>query len=83
MNEITELLINKIIELELPLEVIGVRELNEIYQATLVGGNNGVHNWPQYLTDLAKLMGNIDCWLITLENDVLDDIHYATIGIRK
>lgn len=83
MDKITELLTNKITELKLPLKVMEVKELDEIYQAILVGGNNGVHNWPQYLTDLAKLMGSIDCWLITLENDVLDDIHYATIGIRK
>ena len=83
MDKITELLTNKITELKLPLKVMEVKELDEIYQAILVGGNNGVHNWPQYLTDLAKLMESIDCWLITLENDVPDDIHYATIGIRK
>lgn len=83
MDEITKLLTNKITEFELPLKVMEVKELDEIYQAILVGGNNGFYNWPKYLTNLARLMGSIDCWLITLENDVLDDIHYATIGIRK
>lgn len=83
MDKITELLTNKLIELELPLKVMEVKELDEIYQAILVGGNNGFYDWPKYLTDLAQLMGSIDCWLITLENDVLDDIHYATIGLRK
>lgn len=83
MDKITELLTNKITELKLPLKVMEVKELDEIYQVILVGGNNGFHDWPKYLTDLAQLMGSIDCWLITLENDVLDDIHYATIGIRK
>lgn len=83
MDKITELLTNKITELKLPLRVMEVKELDEIYQAILVGGSNGLCDWPKYLTDLAQLMGSIDCWLITLENDVLDDIHYATIGLRK
>lgn len=83
MDKITELFTNKVNELGLPLKVMEVKELDEIYQVILVGGNNGFHDWPKYLTDLAKLMESIDCWLITLENDVLDDIHYTTIGIRK
>ena len=83
MDKITELLTNKITELKLPLRVMEVKELDEIYQVILVGGSNGSCDWPKYLTDLAQLMGSIDCRLITLENDVLDDIHYATIGIRK
>lgn len=44
MDKITELLTNKITELKLPLKVMEVKELDEIYKATLVGGNNGVHN---------------------------------------
>lgn len=83
MEKITELFTNKITELELPLSVMEVKELDEIYQVIIVGGNNGFSDWPKYLTNLAQLMRSIDCWLITLENDVLDDIHYATIGVIK
>ena len=83
MEKITELFTEKIAYVGLPLRVLEVKELDEIYQVILVGGNNGFHDWPKYLTDLAQLMGSIDCWLINLENDVLDDIHYATIGVRK
>ena len=83
MEEITELFTEKIVYMGLPLRVLEVKELDEIYQVILVGGNNGFPDWPKYLTDLAQLMGSIDCWLINLENDVLDDIHYATVGVGK
>lgn len=83
MEKITKLFTNKITELELPLSVMEVKELDEIYQVIIVGGNNGFPDWPKYLTNLAQLMGSIDCWLIDLKNDVLDDVHYATIGVEK
>lgn len=83
MEEISNLFTTKIKMWNIPLEILEIKEFDEIYQVILVGGNNGHHNWPEYLTNLAKLMQNIDCWLIKIDNDVLDDIHYIYLGIEK
>ena len=54
----------------------------------IYGGLNGPGNWADYFMDLSKLINilkkqyNIDSWLIKLENDPLDDIFYAQIGMR-
>ena len=83
MKEIAKLFVEKIAHMNLPLNLIEVNELDGIYQVILAGGNNGFYDWPKYLTNIAQLMRSIDCWLIKLENDVLDDIHYVTIGVEK
>lgn len=53
----------------------------------LCGGLNGNGNWSKYLRDLASLVDEISkeykIWLIKLNNDVVDDIFYATFGIEK
>ena len=54
----------------------------------ICGGRNGNGVWEDYFRDLSKFVEeyrrNIrDIWLIKLENDVLDDVFYATFGVGK
>lgn len=61
------------------------------YIACLSGGNNGNGKWNDYLCKLAMIFDPIhwknitnieDMWLIQLDNDCLDDVHTAYIGIK-
>ena len=54
----------------------------------ICGGRNGNGVCEDYFRDLSKFVEeyrrNIrDIWLIKLENDVLDDVFYATFGVGK
>ena len=54
----------------------------------ICGGRNGNGVWEDYFRDLSKFVEeyrrNIrDIWLIKLENDVMDDVFYATFGVGE
>ena len=51
------------------------------------GGRNGHGVWEDYFRDLSKFVEEYrkirDIWLIELQNDVLDDVFYATFGVGE
>ena len=54
----------------------------------ICGGRNCNGAWEDYFRDLGRFVEeyrrNIrDIWLIELENDVLDDVFYATFGVGE
>ena len=54
---------------------------------TVSGGKNGNGKWSVYFSDLSKFVNTIESngmeiWLIKMYNDVLDDVFYATFGIK-
>jgi len=56
--------------------------------ALISGGNNGSPDWPKYLLDIHDIMevlgqAGFDAWIIKLDNDCPDDVHYVYIGLRK
>ena len=60
-DEIMQLFEAELVDKQLPLKLFTVEEKEDHFLVTVCGGNNGHHNWPQYLTNLAKLMESIDC----------------------
>lgn len=59
----------------------------EHYVFNISGGKNGNGNWLNYFSDIAQIFSILnyefnEVWLIKIDNDVLDDIHYITFGIR-
>ena len=55
--------------------------------ACISGGKNGNGVWSEYFEGLRKTFEVLneefdDIWVIQLDNDVLDDIHYVYIGLR-
>lgn len=79
-----EILNQEIENKKLPLSIIKIEEGEEIYRVTICGGNNGHRNWSQYLCQIGQVMDSVfDCWLISLNNDVLDDIWYLELGFKK
>lgn len=55
---------------------------------TLVGGLNGNGEWTDYFNGLSKAFENLknngyDAWLLNIDNDVIDDVFYATVGIER
>lgn len=54
----------------------------------LDGGLNGIGEWNDYLYDLYSIFSElslkkIHAWMISLENDCLDDIFTVKIGVRE
>ena len=54
---------------------------------TVSGGKNGNGKWSVYFSDLSKFVNTIESngmeiWLVKMYNDVLDDVFYATFGIK-
>lgn len=49
----------------------------------IFGGENGPGKWSKYLTDIKKIINEFDGWLISLNNDVLDDVWDLHIGIQE
>ena len=83
IDEITQLFKTELIEKQLPLKLFTVEEKEDYFLVTVWGGNNGHHNWPQYLRNAALLMEGHDWWLVNIINDCPDDIHNITIGVLK
>ena len=57
------------------------------YLVEISGGNNGKNDWLTYLFEIRRLFVMLnyeftDVWLVKIENDCPDDIHYITIGVR-
>lgn len=68
-------------------------ELDEVYEeegedclfANLYGGLNGCGKWSDYLSVLASFTESqcfSDCWILSIDNDALDDVFEARIGFR-
>lgn len=49
----------------------------------IFGGENGSGKWEKYLTDIKKIVSEFDGWVISLDNDVLDDVWDLHIGIQE
>jgi hypothetical protein len=54
----------------------------------LRGGLNGNGEWTDYFDGLSRTFkclknNGYDTWLININNDVIDDVFYATIGVEK
>lgn len=57
------------------------------YKVTVSGGKNGNGKWSVYFSDLSKFVNAIESngmeiWLVKMYNDVVDDVFYATFGIK-
>ena len=62
--------------------VVSVRD-GAHYIAFVSGGNNGSSNWRAYFQSLMMIIEECkDAWIIELDNDCCDDVHYALIGFR-
>lgn len=62
--------------------VVSVRDGNH-YIAFVSGGNNGHSDWKAYLQSLTIILEECkDAWIIKVDNDCCDDVHYALIGFR-
>ena len=49
----------------------------------IFGGENGPGKWEKYLTDIKKIVSEFDGWVVSLDNDVLDDVWDLHIGIQE
>ena len=83
IDEITQLFKTELVEKQLPLKLFTVEEKEDYFLVTVWGGNNGHHDWPQYLRNAELLMEGHDWWLVNIINDCLDDVHNITIGVIK
>jgi len=54
--------------------------------AEFYGGLNGSGKWTDYITIISCLIKTInlkyDCWLVSLNNDCLDDVFTLKLGIK-
>lgn len=57
------------------------------YIVCISGGANGFGDWQDYFSQLSVVFGELKesfyPWLIQIDNDVTDDIHYVYIGLRE
>ena len=54
---------------------------------TLIAGKNGNGKWAEYFSSLSKFTdavesNGMEIWLVKMYNDVVDDVFYATFGIK-
>ena len=91
IGKLTDNLQNVIDNSNLELEVINSemdgKNNDSFYKVTVSGGKNGNGKWSVYFSDLSKFVNAIESngmeiWLVKMYNDVLDDVFYATFGIR-
>ena len=91
IGKLTDNLQNVIDNSNLELEVIHSemdgKNSDSFYKVTVSGGKNGNGKWSVYFSDLSKFVNAIESngmeiWLVKMHNDVLDDVFYATFGIR-
>ena len=57
------------------------------YKVTVSGGKNGNGKWSEYFSSLSKFTdavesNGMEIWLVKMYNDVVDDVFYATFGIK-
>lgn len=60
---------------------------DSFYKVTVSGGKNGNGKWVEYFSSLSKFTDAIESngmeiWLVKMYNDVVDDVFYATFGIK-
>ena len=60
---------------------------DSFYKVTVSGGKNGNGKWGEYFSSLSKFAdavesNGIEIWLVKMYNDVVDDVFYATFGIK-
>lgn len=75
-----------------PYSIVDLKEVvsygdNKHYIVCLGGGKNGNGEWVNYFDDLKDTFESLKnefgkVWLIKLENDCLDDVHYPYIGLE-
>lgn len=54
------------------------------YVGFVCGGNNGSSDWVRYLESFSQIVKSLpDAWIVEIDNDCCDDVHYALIGFRK
>ena len=91
IGELTDKIQNVIDDSELGLVVthseMGGKNDDSFYETTVSGGKNGDGKWGEYFSDLSKFVNAVESngmeiWLVKMYNDVLDDVFYATFGIR-
>jgi len=62
--------------------VVSVRD-GDHYIAFVSGGNNGHSNWRAYFESMMMILEECKhAWIIDIDNDCCDDVHYALIGFR-
>ena len=91
IGKLTDNLQNVIDNSNLELEVIHSemdgKNNDSFCKITVSGGKNGNGKWSVYFSDLSKFVNTIESngieiWLVKMYNDVLDDVFYATFGIK-
>lgn len=70
------------------IELESIHELEDCQVLNLTGGLNGTGVWRDYLSDLIDILDNLEeegyeAWILSIENDVLDDVFTARIGCFK
>ena len=90
-GKLTDNLQNVIDKSNLGLEVINSEMdrngYDSFYKVTVSGGKNGNGKWAEYFSSLSKFTdavesNGMEIWLVKMYNDVLDDVFYATFGIK-
>ena len=62
--------------------VVSVRGGNH-YIAFVSGGNNGHSDWGAYFDSFKAILDALpQSWIVEIDNDCCDDVHYALIGFR-
>ncbi len=61
---------------------------DDVVIVEIKGGLNGCGEWEKYFADLSAITTALKCfyknvWLVALNVDVIDDIWYASFGIRE
>ena len=91
IGKLTDNLQNVIDKSNLGLEVINSEMdrngYDSFYKVTVSGGKNGNGKWAEYFSSLSKFTdavesNGMEIWLVKMYNDVLDDVFYATFGIK-
>ena len=91
IGKLTDNLQNVIDNSNLELEVINSENnrngYDSFYKVTVSGGKNGNGKWAEYFSSLSKFTdavesNGMEIWLVKMYNDVLDDVFYATFGIK-
>ena len=78
---------NSNLELEIIHSEMDGKNNDSFCKITVSGGKNGNGKWSVYFSILSKFVNAIESngmeiWLVKMHNDVLDDVFYATFGIR-
>ena len=75
------------LELEVIHSEMDGKNNDSFYKVTVSGGKNGNGKWLEYFSSLSKFTdavesNGMEIWLVKMYNDVVDDVFYATFGIK-